>query len=159
MRARTFIVLLALPLAACAGVARSMPGVTEGPPAAAVVEQINAVRALHGLPPLSPAPRLAAAARAHAWEQAALGRISHYGEDGSTLEERVARAGYAMRAGGENVAAGWEDAATVAAGWWDSPPHRENLLRAQTSEIGVGTARGPRGRAYWTLIVAAPAER
>ena len=127
-----------------------------GPQAREVIEQVNALRALHGLPPLAPAPALVAAARAHAAEQAALGRISHDGADGSVLMERLERVGYAARAAGENVASGWSEASGVTQGWWESPGHRENLLRPQTSEIGVGAARDEAGRAYWTLIVAAP---
>ena len=151
---RVLLALLASLAAGC--VSQAAPG---GPPSAealAVIGEVNALRALHGLAPLEADPALVAAARAHSAEQARLGRISHAGADGSPLEARLARVGYMPSAAGENVASGWDHPSDVARGWWDSPGHRENLLRPQTSEIGVGRATDGTGRAYWTLIVAAP---
>ena len=144
-------VLLALLVAACA-----TPLEPASPGARAVIAEVNAIRALHGLPALASDPALAAAARAHAAEQARLGRISHYGADGAPLEARLNRMGYAPRAAGENVASGWDHPSEVTRSWWESAGHRENLLRPQTSEVGVGAATDAAGRTYWTMIVAAP---
>ena len=148
--------LLAAHGAACASPAHPSPALS--PQAREVVAQVNALRALHGLPPLAPAPALAAAARAHTEEQARLRRISHQGADGSQLSARLERVGYAHRAAGENVASGWDRPGEVARGWWESPGHRENLLRPQTTQVGVAAARDADGRTYWTLIVALPDE-
>ena len=149
-------VLLVSILAGCAS-PNELPH-EPSPKAAAVIEQVNGLRALHGLPPLAPAPALAAAARAHTEEQARLRRISHQGADGSQLSARLERVGYAHRAAGENVASGWDQPGEVARGWWESPGHRENLLRPQTTQVGVAAARDADGRTYWTLIVALPDE-
>ena len=146
-------VLLVFLLVACVAPSGAR---SPSPAARAVVTEVNAIRVLHGLPPLALDLRLARAARLHAEEQARLGRISHVAGDGALLEARLERAGYAPRAAGENVASGWDHPADVARSWWESADHRANLLRPQTSEVGVGVATNAAGRTYWTLIVAAP---
>ena len=153
-RAGLAVLLLSLAgLTACA----SAPSAPPRPEARAVVAHVNEIRASQGLAPLKPHRQLFAAARAHARDQARAGRISHTGTDGSALPLRLRRAGYAPAAAGENVASGWRRPADVAQGWWESPGHRENLLRPSATEVGVGLAEAEGGRAYWTLIVASPA--
>jgi uncharacterized protein YkwD len=52
---------------------------------------------------------------------------------------------------GENIAAGYPTPESVVAGWMASPGHRENILSAQFTEIGVGMANGGGSYGmYWT---------
>ncbi len=75
--------------------------------------------------------------------------MSHTGGDGSTMSQRVERAGYVgwMRLG-ENVAAGYPTIAAVMMGWMNSPGHRQNLLDARFVHLGVGQTTN--GSIYWT---------
>jgi uncharacterized protein YkwD len=78
-------------------------------------------------------------------------KLSHQGADKSTLEQRVARAGYAGWASlGENVGAGYVSVDTVMAAWMGDAPHRDNLLGAGYTNVGFGEATGGNGLTYWT---------
>ena len=124
--------------------------------AEAVIEEVNAVRASQGLPPLAPDAALTEVAVAHAADQARTARMAHQGSDGSALDDRLMRAGYDYARAKEAVAVGWGEPRGVTRGWWYSPSHRDTLLHHPASEVGVGVVLGEDGKAYWTLIVAEP---
>ena len=79
-------------------------------PAVEVVERTNAVRAQHGLAPLTIQSQLVQAAQAHSNDQAAHQRMSHTGSNGSTMADRVDATGYPWSRIAENVAAGQRSA-------------------------------------------------
>jgi uncharacterized protein YkwD len=133
------------------------------PPAAApagVVEQVaqatNQRRTEQGLAPLAINQAIVNAAQAHSNDQAARDTMSHTGSDGSNAGQRISRQGYTWSAWGENVAAGYTDAASVVAAWMNSPPHRDNILNSAFVEIGVGLAYAADGTPYWTQVFARP---
>jgi uncharacterized protein YkwD len=110
---------------------------------------LNAERVARGLRPLRSQGRLARAAGAFADQMAALKFFDHTSPTGSTIVSRVRASGYMRRAAswtiGENIGWGSGSLATPRAavrGWMNSPPHRENLLNAQFTEIGVGITPG-----------------
>jgi uncharacterized protein YkwD len=82
--------------------------------------------------------------------------MSHTGGDGSSVGQRITRAGYRWRSVAENVAAGFTSAQSVFNGWMNSPDHRANILSQQV-HMGVGTATGGDGVMYWTQEFATPA--
>ena len=97
------------------------------------------------------------AAQGHAEDMAANQFLEHDGSDGSTPFERAARAGYAGRLIGENVARGQNTAPDVVAGWIASDGHCNNLMNGNFSEMGVGYAENPTtGRPYWAQLFGAP---
>jgi uncharacterized protein YkwD len=91
-------------------------------------------------PPLSLAPALTRAARAHSRDMAVHDFFSHTGSDGSTPGERVTRAGYRWSMVGENVASGVETARAAVAGWLASPHHCANIMTAGFRQMGVAFA-------------------
>jgi uncharacterized protein YkwD len=109
----------------------------------AVLGQINALRRSNGLAPLRLNRALRAAADTHSVAMARRGFFSHSSADGTSFATRVARfyprgrSGY--RAIGENLL--WSSPDVDAAGalrmWLNSPPHRQNLLRANWREVGL----------------------
>jgi len=111
--------------------------------------------------PLSPSARLRAAALEHSRDMAAHSYLDHAGSDGSTPAMRVARAGYAWRAVGENVAAGLASAQEAVAGWLASPAHCANVMDPDFTETGIAYAIAPSSRmgVYWTEVFAAPLRR
>lgn len=129
---------------------------------ATVLRHINAFRLDNGLPPLAPAPALDRAAQTFAEEMARHDRMSHTGVDGSSIGDRVTRAGYRWSTVAENLGQGYPDPASLVRGWIDSPGHRRNLLRPEMTEAGIGVTErwiGARDRAldrYWALALAAP---
>jgi uncharacterized protein YkwD len=123
-----------------------------------VMERVNRERSRHALPPLEAHAALARAASAHSADQAAQGRLSHTGSDGSSVADRVQREGYSWSRVGENVGGGYAAAADVVAGWMNSPGHRAVILTPGENHAGVGYSRsGHQLRHFWTLVIAQPA--
>jgi uncharacterized protein YkwD len=113
-----------------------------------IVCLLNAERTKHGLPPLYVNPQLEVASQAHSDDMVKRRFFEHDSPDGGTPEMRMATAGYVAREGGmtgENIAWGEDSAgspASIVDGWMHSPHHRDNILRPQFSEVGVGLAIG-----------------
>jgi uncharacterized protein YkwD len=105
--------------------------------------------------PLTASPKLMAAARAHAANMAAQDKLDHTLED-KTFADRAKDAGYQYRLIGENIAWSPETSKEVLEGWMNSPPHRENILREEFTEIGVGMARNQKGEQYWVQVFGTP---
>jgi uncharacterized protein YkwD len=84
--------------------------------------------------------------------------ISPTGEGAADLAEE---AGYEYLLIGENLAKGvFENNEEIVTGWMESPPHRENILKPQFTEIGVAIEKGiQQGREVWVgvQIFATPA--
>lgn len=70
--------------------------------------------------------------------------LSHNSSDGTTFEARVGPY-YPGNAIGENVAFGFSSAFAVVMGWMCSDGHRENIVRDNYVELGVGQAD-----VFWT---------
>ena len=66
----------------------------------AMIEAINATRISHGLHALAANTQLADAAERHAQDMATHPGIVHTGSDGSSIEQRIREAGYALSGGG-----------------------------------------------------------
>ena len=101
-----------------------------------MLDRVNAERSESGLAPLSYDDRLTLAAQRHSEDQALRGQMSHTGSDGSALPVRINRVGYSWSRIGENVAAGFPDAASVLAAWMASPGHLDNILSVVKTQFG-----------------------
>jgi uncharacterized protein YkwD len=130
-----------------------------------IASRVDAVRQAEGLPPLSPDPALAAAARGFADHMARTDRYGHEA-DGRRPAERARAAGYDWCMVAENLA--WQfrsdDFATdvlsqhFVDGWLRSPGHRRNLLSPQATQAAVAIARGAgSGRYYAVHLFGRPA--
>lgn len=107
-------------------------------------------RAFPPVAPLAADERLNRAAAAHATDQATAGRMQHRGTDGSTVGQRVSRAGYAWRAVAENVARNYPDVDAVITGWLASPAHCANIMNGRYTHVGIGV-----DNRYWAQVFAA----
>ncbi len=130
------------------------PGAAPAELIAAIEEQVvtraNEARAAAGLAPLARMAELDAVARAWSAQLAAEGRQLDHNPDYSSQIP----SGWSVA--GENV--GWigqtrivpaeEVVGPVHQGWMDSAGHRENLLKPEYTQIGVGVAFSP-GRGYY----------
>jgi uncharacterized protein YkwD len=116
-----------------------------------LLQEINALRASHGLRPLRLSRGLQAAASAHSCEMAADGYFDHASADGAFWQRVRSFYGthrYRVWVVGENLM--WRSpglsARAVLAAWLRSPEHRANLLSPGWREIGIAAehvARGP----------------
>lgn len=118
----------------------------------------NRERAEAKLGPLALDPKLTAAARAHAKDMAAHGKMTHDGSDGSSPAARVKREGYHYQNTGENVAEGYRDVEGLMRGWMQSPHHRENILGKYT-QVGIALDRDESGTPYWCADFGTPWEQ
>jgi uncharacterized protein YkwD len=89
--------------------------------------------------PLQWNDKLAAAALIHAEDMAHRNYFSHTSKDGSTMVDRVRRAGYVYRNIGENIAS-TTDVQSVIDLWLASPGHCANLMNADFTEMGAAYA-------------------
>ncbi|HVN53798.1 MAG TPA: CAP domain-containing protein [Anaerolineaceae bacterium] len=128
-----------------------------------VVELINQERARAGLPPLKRVAQLDDAARYFAqdmssddyWPDPSKGLVAHGTYDrlnGSLVyvcpwDARIKS--YYSSPTGENIAAGFGDAAAAVKGWMASAGHKANILNASNWETGVGYAEGGTWGKYW----------
>ncbi|MCL2600252.1 MAG: CAP domain-containing protein [Treponema sp.] len=111
-----------------------------------VLELTNRERASHGLRPLIWHETLAYAAREHSADMYRNNFMGHTGSDGSTVAQRVERAGIAnWRSISENVARGQNTPETVVAAWMNSPGHRANILYENSTHLGVGLVEWSEG--------------
>ena len=121
-----------------------------------IANLINNARAQAGLSPLTVNPALAAAAQGHSIDMAFHGLISHTGSDASSPSQRIAAAGYtASRASEIIYGSGYPQ---TAFDWWMSDTtHRNEILNANVTEMGVGYAyMADTAHGYYTVDFASP---
>lgn len=119
-----------------------------------IVRLTNRERTRADMTPLVRSAALTRAAQIHAEQMAAADRLAHEIPSARlpTLAARLKSVNYAARASAENIAEGYTSAAAAVAGWMTSAGHRQNILSERYTEIGVGTARSKRGRAFHAQV-------
>ncbi len=169
MLARTRITAALVALAACAAAsAQERPGTGQdallsGPGFdAALLAELNAVRAAHGLAPVASDPRLAMAARRHSSDMAEARQMQHQIAGRPDFRARVRASGARVRAAGENIlrsdisrfggnCAGAEAAVPAqrltralaedsVRRWMGSPQHRASMLNPRFRRAGASFA-------------------
>jgi uncharacterized protein YkwD len=112
---------------------------------AAILCLLNEERRQHGLAPLRRSAELELASQLHSDDMGVRKFFAHRTPDGVDPSARMEAAGYPVTttATGENLAWGSKAEATpvrIVEGWMKSPGHRENILRREFTEVGVGVA-------------------
>lgn len=112
---------------------------------AAVVRELNRVRADRGIGPVRVAPALRTAARGHTRAMLTHGFFSHDSLDGTSFSDRIRRhygtRGWSTWSVGETIMAsrgGEVGARAIVASWLGSPPHRRIVLMRTWRDVGVG---------------------
>lgn len=116
----------------------------------AIVALTNAFRQENKLGAVTPSKELAAAARWFAEYLARTDKLAHEA-DGREPQQRASAHGYKYCMVAENLARNLDSrgytaqrlATEVVEGWKSSPPHRQNLVEADATEIGVSVVRAP----------------
>lgn len=117
---------------------------------AEIRQQINKIRQQNGLNPLENNERLAQVARNYSQTMARENFFSHTGSKGDTPAQRVREAGISYWVVGENLFKSTnipKPVPSAVKGWMDSRGHRENILRPEYAETGVGIWRD--GNTYY----------
>jgi uncharacterized protein YkwD len=115
----------------------------------------NEARTKEGLPALKLNPLLIESARAHSANMAKQGKLDHVLDDKDPAD-RAKDKGYRGRVG-ENIAGGKRLTPRAAFElWMDSKLHKENILRKEYCEIGIGADRTDEGEVYYTQVFGIP---
>ncbi|WP_411103010.1 CAP domain-containing protein [Streptomyces sp. cmx-4-9] len=101
-----------------------------------VLALINQARTEAGCQPLAVDPALTAAAQEYANDTT----TSHRGSDGSTVEQRLKKAGATFNASAENIAWGSGDEKTHVDGWLKSGFHAPNIKNCSFTKTGVAVS-------------------
>lgn len=117
-----------------------------------VVELCNQERAKYGLPPLRPDWQTARVARHKSQDMRDKRYFSHTSPTYGSPFDMLKAYNVSYRAAGENIAMGQKTPQEVVKGWMNSEGHRKNILNESFTHIGVGYAKGGKGRYYWTQM-------
>jgi uncharacterized protein YkwD len=117
-----------------------------------VLQLVNAERQKESLPPVKHHPLLMRLAREHSAAMARTGIFSHV-IDEQGPGDRAKQAGYRYSRLGENIAHGTglrpKDAMKL---WMQSEGHRDNILRKEYRQLGVGIHATSKGERYYTQV-------
>jgi len=130
-----------------------------------VLREVNAVRAAHGVRPLTLSAALSRAADGHSRSMAILGFFAHESRNGASFPERVKRFYVGSSRSwtvGENLAMFGgitPDAQGIVNAWMGSPGHRANMLRGNYRDAGISIVHHPTaggvfgGRSTWVITL------
>jgi len=117
-----------------------------------MLDSINSLRKASGISPLLLNPQLNAAAATHSRDMAAQNRAWHFGSDGSSPLDRVARVGYKGDLLGETISETFESELETLAAWMDSTPTRGVIMNPKNQHIGFSWFQEKSGKIWWTLL-------
>lgn len=117
-----------------------------------VLDLVNVERSQAGLSPLQMDVDLAAVARDKSKDMRDYGYFSHTSPTYGSPFDMMTQYGIQYRAAGENIAAGQKSPTEVMQAWMDSPGHRENIMNADYTHLGVGLVEGGSYGYYWTQM-------
>lgn len=115
--------------------------------AEALLILVNKSRTEEGLSSLVLNDALNTAALNHSKDMNAYDYFDHKGRNGSEFGDRAIEAGYTGTPRAENIARGHNSVEAVHNGWMESDGHRDNILKQDITEMGLG-----HDGSYWTQI-------
>ena len=107
-----------------------------------IIDFTNSARHTNAVASVQENSLLDDAALAKAEDMASKGYFAHISPDGTLPWVWITSTGYDYQNAGENLAVRFSDSKDVVNAWMASPSHRDNILRSNYSEIGVGVAEG-----------------
>jgi uncharacterized protein YkwD len=118
-----------------------------------MLDSINALRAASGAPATQLSSELTAAAKTHSRDMSVQNRPWHFGSDGSSPLDRVARVGYPGHLLGENISETYETELETLSAWMAQPDTRGVILDPRARNVGFAWFQEPSGKIWWTLIL------
>ena len=119
------------------------------------LDAVNAIRASRGLRSVEIDPTLVGAAKSHAADMARQNRPWHFGSDGSSPPERVARAGFAGSFEGQNISETFEDDFNTLNAWMSNSLTSQVILDPEANTMGIGYFQESGGKIWWVQIFGA----
>ena len=121
-----------------------------------MLDSVNALRQAAGASDLELNAQLTAAAATHSRDMSLQNRPWHFGSDGSSPLQRVARTGYEGRFMGELISETFETELETLAAWMEDPGTRELILDTEAVDMGFSWKQDDNGRLWWVMITGAP---
>lgn len=118
-----------------------------------MLDSINTLRQASGRPPVQLNAQLNAAAATHARDMSVQNRPWHFGSDGSSPIDRVARTGYAGKMLGEAISETYETELETLSAWMDEKGTRDVILDPRARNIGFAWVQESGGKIWWTLLL------
>lgn len=124
-----------------------------------MLDAVNALRQASGAAEVRLSSELEAAAKTHARDMSVQNRPWHFGSDGSSPIDRVARTGYSGALIGENISETFETELETLSAWMETPETREVLLDPSARDMGFSWFQESSGKIWWTLVMGRPTSR
>lgn len=121
-----------------------------------MLDSVNALRAASGLVAVEFDPRLLAAAATHSRDMSIQNRPWHFGSDGSSPIQRVARVGYPGTLIGETISETYETELETLGAWMDEAGSKSVILDKDARHMGFSWHQESNGKIWWTLVMGAP---
>ena len=118
-----------------------------------MLDSVNALRVASGAPEVTLNANLNAAAATHAQDMKNQNRPWHFGSDGSSPIDRVARAGYFGTMLGENISETYETELETLSAWMEQPDTRQIILDPRATDLGFAWHQEKTNKIWWTLIL------
>ncbi len=118
---------------------------------AAGVKNARGVLAIAGEPVIW--SMLNAAAATHSRDMALQNRPWHFGSDGSSPLDRVARVGYSGTLAGETISETYESEVETLAAWMQQDDTRAVILDPKAQDMGFAWFQEGSGKIWWTLVM------
>jgi len=117
-----------------------------------VLDSVNALREASGLQPVQLSAKLTAAAATHSRDMSVQNRPWHFGSDGSSPIDRVARTGYEGKLLGENISETFESDVETLAAWMQEADTRDVIMNPDARFMGLSWFQEPGGKIWWTQV-------
>lgn len=121
-----------------------------------VLDSINALRTASSVGEVQLNASLTAAAATHSRDMSTQNRPWHFGSDGSSPLERVARSGYGGGLTGENISETYETEIETLGAWMSQDDTRAVILDPNAVDMGFAWFQEQNGKIWWTLVMGAP---
>ena len=123
-----------------------------------MVDSVNALRSAQGAPPVQLNPQLNAAAATHSRDLSVQNRPWHFGSDGSSPIDRLARVDYQGSLVGENISETYETELETLAAWMEQPDTRRTILSPRARDMGFAWFQESNGKIWWTMVMGDPSQ-
>lgn len=118
-----------------------------------MLDSVNSLRQAAGAAPLTLDERLTAAAATHSRDMSVQNRPWHFGSDGSSPVDRVARVGYPGTLVGETISETYETELETLAAWMEDENTRRVILSPDARNMGFAWHQDPGGKIWWTMTL------
>jgi len=118
-----------------------------------MLDSVNALRQASGNPVVQLNSQLNAAAATHSRDMSVQNRPWHFGSDGSSPLDRVARTGYTGPVLGEAISETYESELETLAAWMGEPRTKAVIVDPQAINMGFSWLQESNGKIWWTLVM------